>query len=129
MIGWYHAQLGDYEQALTHCQQAMALFQELADPTGQANTWDSVGYIHHHRGDHVQAVTCYRRAVDLFQGIGDRYQEADTLTRLGDTHRAAGNSDAARDAWQQALTILDQLDHPDADQVRAKLATLDPPPP
>jgi hypothetical protein len=34
----------------------------------------------------------------------------------------------ARDAWQQALTILDQLDHPDAEQVRTKLATLDTPP-
>ena len=28
---------------------------------------------------------------------------------------------AARDAWQQALDILDELGHPDAEQVRAKL--------
>jgi len=33
---------------------------------------------------------------------------------------------AAHDAWQQALTILDDLDHSDAAQVRAKLAGLDP---
>ena len=49
------------------------------------------------------------------------------LTHLGDTHHAAGDPDAARDAWQQALTILDDLDHPDAAQVRAKLADVDPP--
>ena len=60
----------------------------------------------------------------LFRDLGDRYDEADTLTHLGDTHHAAGDPDAARDAWQQALTILDELDHPDADQVRAKLGGL-----
>ena len=50
--------------------------------------------------------------------------EADTLTRLGDTHHAAGGLHSARDAWQHAATILDQLDHPDAGQVRAKLGGL-----
>lgn len=35
-----------------------------------------------------------------------------------------GNPHAAHDAWQQTLTILDQLD---ANQVRAKLAALDTP--
>jgi hypothetical protein len=32
--------------------------------------------------------------------------------------------DAARDVWQQALAILDDLNHPDARNVRHKLATL-----
>jgi hypothetical protein len=57
--------------------------------------------------------------------LGYRYGEAFTLTNLGDTHHAAGHPHAARTAWQQALTILDQLDHPDAEQVRTKLAALD----
>ena len=29
----------------------------------------------------------------------------------------------ARGAWQQALRILDDLHHPDADQIRAKLGS------
>ena len=40
----------------------------------------------------------------------------------GDATRAA-----ARAAWQHALTILDDLDHPDAEPVRAKLSELDRP--
>jgi hypothetical protein len=40
---------------------------------------------------------------------------------MGDTHYAAGSLRAARAAWQQALTILDEIDDPDADQVRARL--------
>ncbi len=126
-VGWYHALLGDHRQALIYCQQALILFQELHDRYGQAATWDSLGYAHHHLGHHTQAETCYQHALTLWRDVGDRYEEAATLTNLGDTHHAAGNTDAARDAWQQALTIFTDPDHPDADQVRAKLAALDTP--
>jgi hypothetical protein len=34
---------------------------------------------------------------------------------------ARGDQQQARQAWQQALEILDDLQHPDADQVRDKL--------
>ena len=47
----------------------------------------------------------------------------EALTRLGDTHHAAGELAQARQAWQQALAILEDLQHPDAGQVRAKLAS------
>lgn len=47
------------------------------------------------------------------------------MSHFGDTYHATGNTAAAREAWQQALTIFDQLGHSDAEQVRAKLATLD----
>lgn len=43
---------------------------------------------------------------------------ADAHHRLGDTHLAAGDPDAARAAWRQALSTLDELGHPDAGQVR-----------
>jgi|GEM_PF-4772242 hypothetical protein len=47
----------------------------------------------------------------------------DTLTSLGDTRRTAGEPAQAREAWQQALAILEDLRHPDADRVRAELAS------
>jgi hypothetical protein len=56
-----------------------------------------------------------------------RYGEADILTHLGDTHQITGNPQAAREAWQQALSILEELEHPEAEQVRNKLAVLDMP--
>jgi hypothetical protein len=40
---------------------------------------------------------------------------------LSHNHHAGGDHEAARDAWQHALAILDDLEHPDADTVRAKL--------
>jgi tetratricopeptide (TPR) repeat protein len=85
---------------------------------------DSLGYAHHHLGHHDQAIACYQHALHLWRE-GYRYDEASTLTRLGDTHHTTGDHSAARQAWQQALTILDRLDHPNAEHVRTKLADLD----
>lgn len=48
--------------------------------------------------------------------------EADTLTHVGDTYQTVGQARAARDAWQQALTLFDELDHPDGEHIRGKLA-------
>jgi tetratricopeptide (TPR) repeat protein len=124
-VGWCHALLGDHQQALTHCQQGLTLHQELGDRQGEALTWDSLGYAHHHLAHHTHAADCYQHALDLFRDIGDRYEEATTLTHLGDTHHATGNPTAARTAWQHALDILTDLDHPDADTVRAKIHHLD----
>jgi hypothetical protein len=44
-----------------------------------------------------------------------------------DTSRSPVRNAPGAHAWQQALTILNEVDHPDAKQVRAKLAGLDPP--
>ena len=87
----------------------------------EGNAWDSLGYAEHHLGDLAEATACYQRALSLYRESGDRFSEADALTRLGDTHHAAGEVAQAREAWQQALAILEDLQHPDADQVRAKL--------
>jgi DNA-binding SARP family transcriptional activator/tetratricopeptide (TPR) repeat protein len=124
-LGWYHALLGDHAQAVTYCRQALTLFQQLGDRVGEAAACDSLGYAHHHLGHHTRAVDCYQQALTGYRDLGDRYQEATTLTHLGDTHLAADQPDAARAAWTDALGILTDLDHPDAEAVHARLATLD----
>jgi tetratricopeptide (TPR) repeat protein len=120
-VGWCHALLGNYEQAIGYCEPALALLRELGDRRAEAHTWDSLGFAHHRLGDFPRAVSCYRSALDLFAEVRDRYNEAATLSRLGDTHRDAGEPAAARDAWRRSLLILDELDHADAAEVRAKL--------
>jgi DNA-binding SARP family transcriptional activator/Tfp pilus assembly protein PilF len=120
-VGWFLAQLGDYLPALASCQQALELQQELGDRTGEAETWDSLGYVHRHLRHEGEAITCYEQAVKLYRELGDRYSEADALNALGDAHHAFADSEAAQIAWRGALTILEQLDHPRADKIRARM--------
>jgi DNA-binding SARP family transcriptional activator len=120
-IGWSHAMLGDYRQARAICRRALPLYRRLDHITGQAACWDSVGYAEQHLGHLAQAIACYRNALDFYSEAGERFSKAETLTHLGDAHQAAGNQQEARDNWQRALQILDDMHHPGADQVRTKL--------
>ena len=120
-VGWCHSQLGEHERALACCRQAIALQRALGDRRGEMATWDSLGYVYHHLGRYPDAAACYRCALELLTEFGDRMHQAETLTHLGDTHHASGDLAAAHDVWRRALTILDDLDHPSADLVRAKL--------
>lgn len=124
-IGWYYAMLGNHYQARICCEQALPLCRELGDRLGEAGTLDSLGYAHQHLGNHAHAIACYQQAIDLWRELGNRYHQAITLIHLGDTHHAKGDCAATGDTWQQALAILDSLQHPDADQIRAKIHQLD----
>lgn len=121
-VGFFASALGDDRQAIDHCEAALALLEELDDRPGQANTWDTIGIAHHRLGDHDRAAECYDRALELFRSHGDRFHEADTLTNLGDTWEAAGRTEEARRTWRQALLILEDLGHTDAEKLRARLA-------
>jgi DNA-binding SARP family transcriptional activator/Tfp pilus assembly protein PilF len=123
-IGMYHIYLGNYQEALACCQKALTGFGELGDRHGVAHALDTLGYAYHFLGQSTQAIACYQQSLDAFREYGDRLSQADTLTHLGDTSYATGNPQAARHAWQAALSILSELHHPDASQVHAKLTNL-----
>lgn len=120
-VGWFLAQLGDYLPALASCQRALELQQEVGDRFGEAETWDSLGYVHRHLRHEGEAIACYEQAVKLYRELGDRYSEADALDALGDAHHAFADFEAAQIAWRGALAILEQLDHPHADKIRARM--------
>jgi DNA-binding SARP family transcriptional activator/tetratricopeptide (TPR) repeat protein len=120
-IGYTHAMLGDYQQALGYCERALAASQELGERHWEFAIWHSLGYIHHQLGSHQRAISCYQQSLDLCRQDADRYGEADALAGLGDVQHSAGDAEAARWAWAHALRIFDEIGHPDSDGVRAKL--------
>ncbi|MFD7713936.1 BTAD domain-containing putative transcriptional regulator [Streptomyces sp. NPDC059786] len=127
-VGWSHTLLGQHQQALDHCRQALTLQQELGDDINAAHTWDSIGHAHHHLGQYEQAVTAYRNALTLYQQSGGvPWMMAGSLKRLGDTSLTAGHLDDARAAWKEGLDILEGIGHADAGPLRDRLRRLDEP--
>lgn len=120
-VGWYSAKLGRHEEALDACASALDLYVELGHLRGRADTLDSLGYIYHQLGRRTEFTGYFERALALFDQLGDRYHYAATLTNLGDAHWETGDPKSARETWRQARDILDDLNHPDADAVSAKL--------
>jgi tetratricopeptide (TPR) repeat protein len=122
-IGWCYGLLGDYRQARAFSRQALTLSAEVGDRLTEGAAWDSLGHAEHHLGNLAEAAACYQHAVSITREVGDLYHETVALTHLGDTYHTAGEPAQAREAWQQALVILEDIQHPDAGQVRAKLAS------
>jgi tetratricopeptide (TPR) repeat protein len=116
--------MGDYEQAMVYCQRALGLLSGKKDPLNEAATLDSIGYALTHLGRPAEALTFLRRAARMIKEVRAPYWQVDVLVHLGDACQAGGEPEQCRHAWQEALAIMDDLHHPDADQVRAKLAGL-----
>ncbi|HEV2242299.1 MAG TPA: BTAD domain-containing putative transcriptional regulator [Streptosporangiaceae bacterium] len=121
-VGWYHALLGDHQQALARNEQAIAVHRRLGNRHGEAAACMVVGHALHNLGRHAEAIASHQRSLKLFRDLGDLQHQADALIQLGDAQQAAGNPQAAREAWQHALAILERLHHPDVTPFRARLA-------
>jgi tetratricopeptide (TPR) repeat protein len=122
-IGWDHGLLGDFEQARAFARQALELNADVGNRDVDGPFLQCLGYAEHHLGNFTEAAQCFHRALGNHREFGDRWGEAVTLTYLGDTCRALGELARARETWQQALAILEDLRHPEADTVRARLAS------
>jgi len=123
-MGRCHIRLGNYGQALDCCQQALELHRRLGSRYGQAAAWDSLGLARDQLGHRREAIDYYQRSLLLFRELGSRYAQAEVLTRLGEVHNKRGHPKRASMAWEEALAILNDLQHPQASQVRSRLARL-----
>ncbi|GAA3224274.1 hypothetical protein GCM10010532_055980 [Dactylosporangium siamense] len=99
----------------------MEILREARDQIGEANAWDSIGFIHHRLGDHRRAVSCYEQAVSGYRQLRDRSSVAATLARPGEAHRVIGDHRSARRAWRHALSIMTELGHVEAADLRVRM--------
>jgi tetratricopeptide (TPR) repeat protein len=120
-VGYTRGLLGDYQQARALCRQALALCAKVGHRGLEGAAWDSLGYAEHHLGNLGEAAACFQRAHSIARELGNRWHEAETLHHMAEARHDAGEWPEAREAWQQALAIFQDIQHPDADQVRAKL--------
>jgi len=120
-IGYSHALLGNYEEALSCCERALAAGREFGEHDWVKATLHSLGYIHHRLGDHRQAIAFYEQSLELCRKLADRYDEAETLVNVGEVYHSAGDRAAARREWTRALRIYEEIGHPGRDLLRAKL--------
>jgi tetratricopeptide (TPR) repeat protein len=123
-LGYHRAVLGDPATARRYCLEALeALEREVMPERTRAATLDSLGYIEREDGNLNEAAAYYRAAVDLRRDLGERYPQATSLIRLAETVEKAGDSIAAAEARAEALAILEELGHPDADALRGQSET------
>ena len=124
-MGWDHIQLQQPRSAVSYCEEAIVLHKKVGNHYGETATWDTLGLAHHLLGCHDEAINCFRNGLALVRGTGDRHLESLLLYRLGESCDAAGDPKAAQEAWHQALSMEDDMNHTDngwAHRIRARLA-------
>ncbi|MBV6701026.1 hypothetical protein [Kitasatospora aureofaciens] len=89
---------------------ALAAAERSGHRDRQAHAHRRLGQVHRSEDRQPEAHAQLRLALDLFDALGDRPRQ--------------GGTEAARTAWQDALTILDDLQHRDAVAVRGRLDAL-----
>lgn len=115
--------LGEHTVSLDHARRALDLYTRLGHLDGQAGILIGMGRAEQGLGRPAAAIGHYEVSLDLDRALGDRFREAHALEHLGDAHAALGRGKDARALWEEALALFEDLHHPDAEPVRAKLRT------
>jgi DNA-binding SARP family transcriptional activator len=115
---------GRTHEANDRLGEALALYREIGDRSGEADVLNSLGMALLADGQRGQVYSLHNTALSLAHQMGDKYQQARAHNGLACTNQAASDLGQAHQHWQQALALFTELGAPEADQVRAQLATV-----
>ncbi|HET7014568.1 MAG TPA: BTAD domain-containing putative transcriptional regulator [Streptosporangiaceae bacterium] len=116
-----HYERGEYQYARDLSRQALDAFGQAGDREGAIYSWLTLGAVERDTGETARALHCYDTAARLSREVGNMLKLATALTRLGDVQGIMGHRPAAERSWREALAILTDLDHPDADGLLSRL--------
>lgn len=83
-----------------------------------------LGRIAHDRGDYIRAKAYYLESRALSETLGDRRSVANGLLYIGAADAGAGDPEAARQAFSEALAMLDALGQPLTQQQQSRFGTM-----
>ncbi|MEV5967152.1 BTAD domain-containing putative transcriptional regulator [Kribbella sp. NPDC051952] len=101
---------GRYDEAITCSQLSIAGYRRIGDHTGEALALANLGWVYQRSRLPSLAIDCHQAALPLFRDWGDRYNESEQLWGIGQAFHALGDEDRARIHWNDAITILRDLD-------------------
>jgi tetratricopeptide (TPR) repeat protein len=103
-----HFESHRYLQAERAAVEALHLNPDRNDP-GNVHILDTLGQILTAQERHEEAVERFRRALAVHESRGARWYAATVLTHLGHPLRELGRIDEARQVWERALAITDEV--------------------
>jgi predicted ATPase/ATP/maltotriose-dependent transcriptional regulator MalT len=110
--------LGNYHYAIVACEESLAIFRELDDPSGIVNSLYRLGYVAWMRGDHDTARTYYEESLARSQGEQCQEARGETLYYFAAMTLFQGEVAAARPIVEESLDLFRTL----GDQYNVALA-------
>jgi DNA-binding SARP family transcriptional activator/tetratricopeptide (TPR) repeat protein len=114
-LGATHMQMGRYQQAAEHLQQALLLYPRAGDEVGQARARGNLGIIETRLGRYRDAAGHLQQALALYRQTGDQVGQDRVLVNLGIVEERLGRYETADDYYEQALALCRQIGNRDGE--------------
>jgi predicted ATPase/DNA-binding SARP family transcriptional activator len=101
---------GDYDRAAALSEQSLALWEELGDSAGTAQSLLSLGTVAAEQGEHARALELSERAAELYRESGDRRGHALAVSNLGGIALEQGDFVHAAALSEEAFGLFEELD-------------------
>ncbi|WP_158281076.1 BTAD domain-containing putative transcriptional regulator [Promicromonospora sp. AC04] len=105
ILAWALSHGGELARALPLAEEALALLNDVDNPTTRAVIWDTIGFVHAELGDPGRAIVCYQEAAVRFRAFDMRQDLVKVQRRLAHLLGDVGRWAEARDAWQECLDL------------------------
>jgi len=120
-VGLVLATMGRTEEARQRLAEAAAFAARLDDRHLEATVQHNLGYARACEGRFIEAERSYQQALLIREDIGDAEGRASTLEKIGTLLHDTGNPAHGTRYWEAALVVFDEIAHPKAAEVRARL--------
>jgi tetratricopeptide (TPR) repeat protein len=110
-----------YEETLEVLRGSLRIFEEIENHDGRGLTLAKIAETHAAQGNQERALDFIDGSLQARRLAGSRWGEADGLARRGRILQALGRPEEARDSWEAALALYEEVDDPRATNIRAYL--------
>jgi len=104
--GYIAGGIGDIDKAVIEISQALDLYRETKDRTGEGLALTALGLTHSWKREDTAAINLHRQALELFHSIGDRHSEAIAFNALGQAYENLSEFSLALRNYEQALRLF-----------------------
>jgi len=104
--GYIAGGIGDIDTAVTEISQALDLYRETKDRTGEGLALTALGLTHSWKREDTAAINMHREAIAIFHSIGDRHSEAIAFNALGQAYENLSDFPLALRNYEQALRLF-----------------------
>jgi tetratricopeptide (TPR) repeat protein len=115
---------GDYPAAAEALGQAVEIYRQFGDRTGQGMALNEKGTLHRITGELALAEGCHQQALEMARAINSSWEQAHALAGLGRCAVAVARIAEGEASLRQALAIFRQIGSPEAAGVAAELDAL-----
>ncbi|MDD4163147.1 MAG: tetratricopeptide repeat protein [Methanothrix sp.] len=121
-LGTYYLSQRDYSRSIYYSNQSLFISQDLGDISGEGKCINSLGIACYRLGDYKRAIEYQKHHLEISRRIGDSREEGNALLNMALALDKMGERQEATDLAKAALDIYEQIESPQAEIARRKLA-------